>query len=664
MRVLHLDIETYSSVDLKTSGVYKYAASEDFEILMVAYAIGSNPIQCYAWQDVPEEFFQMLVNPDVLKVAHNATFERICFRGVGYDVPVQQWRCSAIKASYCGLPMSLGDLTKALELGDKGKLSTGSALIRYFCMPVKATKVNGGRTRNLPTGNPVKWEQFKEYCINDVEAEREILHLLKKYTVPTSEWEAYFLDQQINDRGVGLDLELADKAIEADTYNSDRLNARLKELTGLDNPNSLAQLRKWIHSRIGKEVQSLAKEAIEILLKEVTDELVREVLYLRQQTGKTSIKKYAAMQSCAGADDRARGLFQFYGAGRTGRWAGRLIQLQNLPRNYMQDLDQAREDLKTFDAETFGMIYDTSDTLSQLIRTALVPTKGKIFAVADYSAIEARVIAWLAGEAWRLEVFATHGLIYEASASRMFNVDLSSIVVLGLDGMPLKDKNGKNIKGPNYAMRDKGKVAELALGYQGSVGALKTMGGEKMGLSEMDMEQIVDRWRTANPAICNLWQGYNTMALTAVKNRFTTVRHKSGVSFFCDELSLQITLPSGRKLFYWGAQMAKSRFGQDSIRYKGVNQINKQWGWIDTYGGKITENVVQAISRDLLLHSLMVLTASGYSVAMHVHDEAVCEIEREEVLDEVLELMSHKPQWAEGLPLTADGYVCDFYKKD
>lgn len=664
MKALHLDIETYSSVDLKSSGVYKYVASEDFEILMVAYALGKEPIKCYAWNDLPEAFFTLLQDSEVIKVAHNAAFERNCFRAIGYDIPVQQWRCSAVKASYCGLPMSLGELTKALELGDKGKLSTGSALIRYFCMPVKATKVNGGRTRNLPTDNPEKWEQFKTYCVNDVEAEREILEILKKYTVPRSEWEAYFLDQQINDRGVKIDLELARKAIEADTYNTQNLNAQLRQITGLDNPNSLTQLRKWIHSRTGIEVKSLAKEAIEILLKEIRDERVREVLTLRQQTGKTSIKKYDAMLACAGNDQRARGLFQFYGAGRTGRWAGRLIQLQNLPRNYMEDLDDARESLKVFDAETFGMIYDTSDTLSQLIRTALVPSEGKTFAVADYSAIEARVIAWLAGETWRLEVFATHGLIYEASASRMFNVDISSIVVIGDDGRPIKDGSGKNVKGPNYAMRDKGKVAELALGYQGSVGALKTMGGEKMGLSEADMEVIVERWRSANPAICKLWQGYNNAALDAVRYPNNTIKHNSGVSFVFDGVCLMAKLPSGRSLFYWGAQLAKSRFGQDSVRYKGVNQLNKQWGWVDTYGGKITENVVQAISRDLLLHSLMVLTASGYNVAMHVHDEAVCEVDTEDQLGEVLELMSHKPYWAENLPLTADGYVCNFYKKD
>jgi len=645
MQTLHIDIETYSSVDLKTSGVYKYAASEDFEILMVAFALGNRPVECFAWEDVPLNFFFYLQDETILKVAHNAAFERICFRAMGYNIPIEQWRCSAVKASYCGLPMSLGDLSKALELGDKGKLSTGSALIRYFCMPVKATKVNGGRTRNLPTDNPEKWEQFKTYCINDVEAEREMLHILKNYSVPTEEWQAYALDQRINDRGVGIDLELARKAIEVDTFNSNYLNAKLKELTGLDNPNSLTQLRKWIYSRTGKEVSSLAKEAIEILLTQTTDELVREVLYLRQKAGKTSIKKYDAMIACAGRDHRARGLFQFYGAGRTGRWAGRLIQLQNLPRNYMNDLDEARASLLELDAETFDMIYDTSDTLSQLIRTALVPSKGTMFAVADYSAIEARVIAWLAKEQWRLDVFATHGKIYEASASRMFNVPLEDI-------------------GKGSDLRQKGKVAELALGYQGSVGALKTMGGEKMGLSEMDMETIVDRWRVANPAICRLWQSYNHMALEAVRYRNTSIAHPSGVVFHCDEVCLRITLPSGRALFYWDAQLAKSRFGQDSIRYKGVNQINKQWGWVDTYGGKITENVVQAISRDLLLFSLRTLEANGYSVAMHVHDEAVTEVKHAEQLGSVLALMSQKPSWAKGLPLTADGYVCDFYKKD
>lgn len=639
---LHIDIETYSSVDIKSSGAYKYAESDDFEILMVAYAIDKEPTRCYAWEELPDGFFELLFDETVIKLAHNAAFERICFRAVGYDIPVEQWRCSAIKAAYCGLPMSLGGASVALGLGDKGKLSTGAALIRYFCMPVKATKTNGGRTRNLPSDNPQKWQEFKTYCVNDVEAEREIMHRLAKYKIPSSEWQAYFLDQKINDRGVRLDLQLAQKAIEADVYNMEALQGRLKKLTGLDNPNSLAQLRRWFHDQTGQEVKSLAKDAVEDLIAGLGAGVVREVLHLRQKTSKTSVKKYAAMIACAGKDQRARGLFQFYGAGRTGRWSGRLIQLQNLPRNYINDLDTARGLLKVLPFEDFDMCYDIGATLSQLIRTALVPNEGKKFGVADFSAIEARVLAWLAGEAWRLEVFATHGKIYEASASRMFNVPLEEI-------------------GKGSDLRQKGKVAELALGYQGGVGALKTMGGEKMGLSEQDMSTIVERWRKANPQIVQYWKDVENAAKRAIETRKAVCL--VDLVFTASDESLQIELPSGRSLVYWNAMLVAGRYST-SIRYKGVNTLTKQWGWQDTYGGKLTENIVQAVSRDLLLHSMHALDDEGFYLVMHVHDEAVCEISQEEELAKMLDVMAHAPDWAQGLPLGADGYVCDFYKKD
>lgn len=650
---LHLDIETYSSVDLKTEGVYKYVGSLDFEILMVAYALGNDPVLCYAWEDLPDNFFTLLKDPAVIKVAHNAAFERNCFRAVGYDIPVEYWRCSAVKAAYCGLPMGLSDLTKALKLGEKGKLSTGSALIRYFCIPVKATKTNGERNRNLPSHNPAKWEEFKTYCVNDVEAEREAMRLMKHHVVPQAEWEAYFLDQKINDLGVRIDLQMVEEAISTDELNATELKRKLVEITGLANPNSLPQFKKWIADRTGEEVTSLAKEDAETLMSKTEDKLVREALSIRLQASKTSVKKYAAMKACAGDGDRARGLFQFYGAGRTGRWAGRLIQLQNLPRNSMEDLDEARQELIS-DSEVFAMCYPVADTLSQLIRTALIPEKGKVFAVADFSAIEARVIAWLAQEKWRLDVFNTHGKIYEASASKMFNIPLESI--------SYKDDKGETVKGPNYDARAKGKVAELALGYQGAVGALKQMGGEKMGLSEAEMSGIVDRWRKANPAITKLWKDYNTLALRAISNAGGEHTHESGVTFRKKGIDLCIELPSGRELIYH-----KVRMNGNKIQYEGVNSVTKQWNWLDTYGGKIVENVVQAIARDLLLHSMFQLDAKGYNIAMHVHDEVVCEVPTEiggEELENILAIMGQGPAWSKGLPLGAEGYTCNYYKKD
>lgn len=655
MTTLHIDIETYSSVDIKSAGVYKYTESKDFEILIVAYSIGDGPVKCYEWQYLPDCFFDHLRDEDTIKVAHNAAFERLCFRAMGYNIPIEQWRCSAVKAAYCGLPMSLGELTKVLNLGEQGKLSTGSALIRYFCMPVKATKVNGGRTRNNPEHNPDKWHEFKRYCVNDVIAEREISARLKRYKMPHSEWEAYHLDQHINDRGVELDLQLATKAMTADQFNTEALNQRLYEITRLANPNSLSQLRGWIEDRTQLKVESLAKDALQSLITTTEDTAVREVLRIRQQTGKTSIKKYAAMQACVGKDGRARGLFQFYGAGRTGRWAGRLIQLQNLPRNYIRDLAEARELLKTSEPEDFALCYDVSDTLSQLIRTAIVPSKAKQFLVADFSAIEARVIAWLADEKWRLDVFSTHGKIYEASAAMMFNVPLESI-------------------GKGSDLRQRGKVAELALGYQGAVGALKAMGAEKMGLSEQQMEEIVSRWRGANRHIVQMWADFDSAAKKAMQYPNQTIRHKANVSFRYDGQCLILTLPSGRSLIYWQAQLAQNRFGKESIRYRGVDGVTKQWLWIDTYGGKLTENIVQAVARDILLNSLIELQKEEFDVVMHVHDEVVCEFwdrehmpfcyDPDERLKDMITAMTKLPDWAKGLPLGADGYRCKFYMKD
>lgn len=641
---LHIDIETYSSVDIKTSGAYKYAESEDFEILIVAYAVDDEPVQVYDFKDLPLEFFDMLESDDYMKYAHNAAFERVCFRRVGYDVPLKYWRCSAVKASYCGLPMGLDALSKALNLGEKAKSATGKALIRYFSCPVKPTKVNGGRTRNYPHHNPEKWQEYKDYCALDVEAEREACHRLAAYTVPLSEWRAYQLDQRINDRGVRIDKSFAANAIAFDDRNRTEIDARLKELTCLDNPNSPVQLRQWVESKLQKPIPSLAKEALATLLEGTSDEVVREVLTLRQKAGKTSIKKYAAMLACAGEGDRARGLFQFYGAGRTGRWAGRLIQLQNLPKNFIGSLELARELVAEGDYDTFAMLYDVSDTLSQLIRTALIPEDGRVFAVADFSAIEARVIAWLAGEEWRMEVFRSHGKIYEASASRMFNVPIESI-------------------GKGSDLRSKGKVAELALGYQGSVGALAKMGGESMGLSRIDMETIVAKWRAANPNIVKMWGDFNKCAINAVCNNATVKHTNTGIIFKGSPEALRIELPSGRELIYWNAVIYSNTYGNASVRYKGVNQDTKQWGWVDTYGGKIAENIVQAVARDLLLDS-MVRVEDFADITLHVHDEIACEVFGETDLIEIEGIMGEVPAWAKGLPLGADGYLCNFYKKD
>lgn len=643
--VLHIDIETYSSEDIRKAGAYRYTQAPDFEILMVAFALNNQPVECYAFEDVPAYFYDMLRDERIIKAAHNAAFERLCFRAEGYDVAPEFWRCTAIKSAYVGLPLALADVSKILGLGDKGKLSTGTALIRYFCGPVKATKVNGGRTRNLPEHDPEKWEQFKQYCINDVEAEREIAHRLRSVKVPASEWGAYALDQRINDRGVRLDMDLAARAIELDKRNKAALLQQAVKITGLDNPNSLPQLKAWIYERTGLEITSLAKGAAENLRDHVANEAVTEVLELRLQMSRTSVKKYEAMRSCVGSDGRARGLFQFYGAGRTGRWAGRLIQLQNLPRNYMEDLAEAREAVRTLGPDSFECLYEVSDTLSQLIRTAIVPAPGHVFAVADFSAIEARVLAWLAGETWRLDVFRGHGKIYEASASRMFGVPLDEV-------------------GPE--LRSKGKVAELALGYQGGVGALKAMGGESMGLSESDMQQIVDKWRESNSRIRSFWYALNKLAVACVKGNGKQLHRPTGIYFWTNPHTdtLHIELPSGRALVYWKPRIYTNKFGQDAVQYMGTDGVTRKWVKIGTYGGKLTENIVQAVARDLLLHSMQTVEAAGFEVCMHVHDEIVAEIRDASQFDTIIELMQRPPDWAEGFPLGAAGYTGDFYKKD
>lgn len=642
---LHIDIETYSDISIKDAGAYRYAECPNFEILMVAYCLGGSPVECYDYADAPADFFKMLTDPNIIKVAHNAAFERVCFRRVGYDIPPEQWRCTAIKAAYSGLPMALAQLSDVLKLGEKGKQSTGKALIRYFCSPVKATKVNGGRTRNLPHHDPEKWAEFKTYCAFDVEAERESAKRLAGIKMPQSEWVAYFLDQRINDRGVKIHTDMAEAALRINAANSEILLQEVKNLTGIENPNSLPQLRTWIEARTGKEVKSLDKAAVKTLLAETADEVVLEVLAIRARTGKTSISKYAKMLSCKGTGGRARGLFQFYG-GHTGRWAGRLIQLQNLPRNEMEALDEARTDLIAGTFSTFSLLWETSDTLSQLIRTALVPAQGRYFSVADFAAIEARVLAWLAGEKWRLDVFNGDGKIYEASASRMFGVPIESI-------------------GKDSELRSKGKVSELALGYQGSTGALKQMGGEAMGLSDADMKLIVKKWRASNPKIVDFWYSLNDMAVAVVQTKGRRVHRRTGLEIWYNTKAdtMQIRLPSGRDLVYQQPSLTTNQFGQLSVQYWGINSYTRKWEQLSTYGGKLTENIVQAVARDLLLFSMHNVEDAGHDIVMHVHDELVVETASNDKLDEICEIMSRTPEWAEGLPLGAEGYTGAYYKK-
>lgn len=649
---LHIDIETFSSVDIMKSGAYKYTESVDFEILMIAYAYDNGPIEIIdlaQGEKIPDFFKADLFDPLIEKHAHNAVFERLSFKAVGYDIPVEQWHCSAIKAAYCGLPLSLDQVSKALDLKELGKSSEGKALIKYFACPVKPTNANDNRVRNFPRHAIDKWNAFKEYCKQDVVAERAITEILKNYKIPKKERLAYLLDQKINDKGILIDAIFADSAVKVNEIYSKETAAKLKDLTNLDNPNSAAQLKDWLSKAMNKSINSLAKDTIPQLLKEAAPGAVKEVLELRQKGSKTSVKKYIAMKNCACDDLRAHGLFQFYGANRTGRWAGRLIQLQNLPRNYLKDLDMARALIKEGDYSIIELIFDNiADLLSQLIRTSFIAPKNETLAVADFSAIEARVLAWLAKEDWRIDVFATHGKIYEASAAMMFGIPIEAVT-----------------KGSDE--RQKGKVAELALGYGGAVGAMKNMGGESMGLSESDMKTIVTKWRKANPKIVKFWSDVEACAIQAVLTKTKVFSKFGNLSFEYNDSNLLLNLPSGRSLFYREAKVKPNRWGNRSLFYMGMDQTTKQWTQIDTYGGKLTENIVQAVARDLLLESMLNIDKAGFEIVMHVHDEVVCEIQKNnssETLNKLCEVMSQEIEWAKGLPLGADGYTTDFYKKD
>lgn len=651
--ILHIDLETYSSVDLKKSGLYRYVQSPDFEILLFAYAYDDGPVQVIqpaAGEQIPEKVIYDLRNPEVLKMAYNAAFEFYCLSKFYITWPAQ-WQCTMIHALYCGYPRSLAAAGDALGLPrDRKKLGTGKALIRFFCVPCKPTVKNGQRTRNLPAHDPERWKLFVEYCRQDVVTERTIENRLAAYPVPGSEWDLWRLDLLINMYGAATDRELVSGALAISREAGEELKEKARDITGLDNPNSVAQLKAWIERNTGLEIDSLNKQTVaDILSDKSGSDAVLEMLKIRQELCKTSVKKYETMEACMCEDGRIRGLLQFYGANRTGRWAGRLVQVQNLPRNYIGTLDTARELVKSRNTEAVKLIYgNVPDTLSQLIRTAFVPASGCHYAVADFSAIEARVIAWLSGESWRMEVFQTHGKIYEASAANMFGVPQDSIV-----------------KGnPNYALRAKGKIAELALGYGGSTGALISMGALRMGLTEDELPEIVQRWRGSNRRICGFWRQVQSAAEEAVTYGVITALDK-GVVFSRDPDYLIITLPSGRSLYYNRPGVEKNEAGRDTLYFYGVD---KKWTKIRTWGGKLVENIVQAVARDLLANALQNLHAAGYRICFHIHDEVVMEIPDSDFgrnLEDAVRLMCTLPPWAAGLPLNADGFDhAAYYKKD
>ena len=646
MKTLSIDIETYSDQNLAKCGVYRYVESPAFEILLFSYSVDSAPIQIVdlaCGETIPADVVAALTDDTVIKWAFNASFERICLsRYLGYPtgeyLAPDSWKCSMVWAATMGLPLSLEGVGAVLGL-EKQKLTEGKELIKYFCQPCSPTKTNGQRTRNLPAHAPDKWLTFKKYNIRDVETEMSIQARLAKYPVPDSVWDEYHLDQEINDRGVGLDMELVRQAIQMDGRSRSELTQAMKELTALDNPNSVQQMKQWLSDN-GLEADTLGKKAVTEMLKTAPPEL-QTVLTLRQQLAKSSVKKYQAMKTAVCADGRARGMFQFYGANRTGRWAGRIIQMQNLPQNHLEDLAEARGLVRSGDFEAVEMLYeDVPDTLSQLIRTAFVPQNGRKFIVADFSAIEARVIAWLAGEEWRQKVFAEGQDIYCASASQMF-------------GVPVEKH------GINGHLRQKGKIAELALGYGGSVGALKAMGALEMGLSEDELQPLVQAWRDANPNITRLWWDVDRAAMDAVRYRYETETH--GITFTYKSGMLFITLPSGRRLAYVKPKIGENQFGGDCITYEGVGGT-KKWERLNSYGPKFVENIVQATARDLLCYSMQTLRCC--SIVMHIHDEVVIEADRRMSLQAVCDQMGRVPAWANGLQLRADGYETDFYKKD
>ena len=646
MKTLSIDIETYSDIPLQKTGVYRYCESPNFEILLFGYSIDSGPVQVVdlaCGEHIPKEVLAALEDDSVIKWAFNAAFERICLsRYLGYPtgeyLDPESWHCSMVWAATMGLPLSLEGVGAVLGL-EKQKLTEGKELIKYFCQPCLPTKANGQRTRNRPFHAPDKWELFKRYNARDVEAEMGIQRKLFKFPVPPQVWEEYDIDQEINDRGVRIDMELVEQAIQMDARSRQELTDAMKRMTALENPNSVQQMKQWLSDN-GMETDSLGKKVVAELLKTAPPELA-EVLTLRQQLAKSSVRKYQAMEKTVCSDNRARGMFMFYGANRTGRFSGRNIQLQNLPQNHLPDLAEARALVRSGDFDAVELLYeDVPDTLSQLIRTAFIPREGAQFLVADFSAIEARVIAWFAGESWRQEVFAKGGDIYCASASQMFKVPVEK-------------------HGINGHLRQKGKIAELALGYGGSVGALKAMGALEMGLTDEELPQLVDAWRQSNPNIVKFWWAVDRAVMEAVRYKHTTTDY--GLTFSYRSGMLFITLPSGRKLAYVKPKVGTNKFGSECITYEGIGST-KKWERLDSYGPKFVENIVQATARDILCYAMRTLRCC--SIVMHIHDELVIEADPHMSLDAVCEQMGRTPPWAKGLLLRADGYVTPFYKKD
>jgi DNA polymerase len=660
MKNLALDIETYSDVDLAKCGVYRYCESGLFDILLFGYSVDEGPVQVVdlvSGEKLPEEILDALTDDSVKKWAHNAAFERVCLsrylrtqypeRFISYSVPEDSvgnyldpyvWRCSMVWVAYMGLPLSLKDVGRILKL-DNQKLEEGKNLVRYFCTPCKPTKTNSKRTRNMPWHDPEKWELFKEYNIRDVEVEQAIRARLKNHPVPEHIWNEYHLSEQINDRGIRVDMTLVENAMKMDVLSKDELTAAMKHLTGLDNPNSVQQMKEWLVNK-GVEVDTLGKKAVSAMLKEAPPGL-RKVLSLRQQLSKSSVKKYQAMSDCVCADGRARGMFFFYGASRSGRWAGRHIQLQNLPQNHIGDLEEARALVRSGDYQAVKVLYgDIPDTLSQLIRTAFIPKSGMKFIVADFSAIEARVLSFLAGEQWRLDVFANNGDIYCASASQMFKVPV--------------ERNGVNAH-----LRQKGKIAELALGYGGGVAALKAMGALDMGLKEEELRPLVMSWRQSNPRIVKFWWAVDKGVKDAVLYHIDS--NVNGIGFSCKRGILSISLPSGRQLNYIKPRIDVNQFGRDAVTYEGMGNT-KKWGRIESYGPKFVENIIQAVSRDILAYAMQ--TLRNCFIVAHVHDELIIECNPQSSVETVCQQMARTPPWIDGLCLQADGYQTEFYRKD
>ena len=646
MKNLEIDIETYSSVNLQKSGVYRYVEVDDFEILLFGYSVDGGEVMVVdlvSGEKIPKKILDALTDENITKWAFNAQFERVCLSRYlgypfGYYLNPSSWKCSMVWSAYMGLPLSLEGVGAVLGL-EKQKLTEGKDLIRYFCVPCAPTKSNGGRTRNMPSDDEEKWQRFKAYNKRDVETEMQIQQRLIKFPVPEDIWDEYRLDQEINDRGIKVDMDFVKQAIGMDEISHEKLMSAMQQMTELDNPNSVQQMKGWL-SENGLETDTLGKKAVAELLKDAPEHLA-EVLKLRQQLAKSSVKKYTAMENAVCADSRARGMFQFYGANRTGRFAGRLVQLQNLPQNHMPDLKEARGIVKSGDYETLEMLYeDIPDTLSQLIRTAFVPKDSNKFIVADFSAIEARVLSWLAGEEWRIEVFASGGDIYCASASQMFKVPVEK-------------------HGVNGHLRQKGKIAELALGYGGSVGALKAMGALEMGLAEEELKPLVNAWRASNPNIVKFWWDVDSVVKKCIKENKS--QKTNNIEFDCMSGMLFIFLPSGRQLAYVKPRIGENIFGGESVTYEGVGGT-KKWERIESYGPKFVENIVQAISRDILMYAMKTLRTCN--IVAHVHDEVIIEADPGISIDSVCEQMGSVPPWAKGLLLNADGYECDFYKKD